>query len=161
MKKKAKEKEKPGAKKLVERAGIALKNGFYLETAWILSSLFERKIKRILLSSGERPSAGFSLEQSIKRLKFLLLTGKTPALNSYFEVRLIDGIRSWKNLRNLVLKDMLEVHVSDDRMERLAKDGVKLYHEFGKAYKKFKGEQILKKVLSQESTNEDTRENPE
>jgi hypothetical protein len=145
MKKKKKviKKRKKDGKKLVEKAGLAIKNEFYLEASWILSSIIEKKMKDLLVRlENHKPGIGFSLEQCIKRVKYLHLTSKYPHLASHFTVMFIDELRNWKNQRNIIMKDMLEVHVSKDRKERLAMDGIRLLKEFNAANKKFKAEYI-------------------
>jgi hypothetical protein len=146
--KKNKTAKKRGGVKLIEKAGLAIKHEFYLEASWILSSLFERKLHKIL-EKLQPPSQtrGLTFEQSIKRVKYWLLSSKsadltpltlptilTPRLN----VGLIDEIRSWKNHRNDILKDMPDIHVSQARIEKLATEGVKIYKELNKAVKSFK-----------------------
>ena len=145
MKKKKKviKKRKKDGKKLVEKAGLAIKNEFYLEASWILSSIIEKKIKDLLGKlENHKPGNGFSLEQSIKRVKYLYLTSKYPLLTTHFTVMFIDELRNWKNQRNNIMKDMLDVHVSKARMERLALDGIRLLKELNAAHKKFKAEYI-------------------
>lgn len=145
MKKKTKllDLEKKSTKKLLEKAGIAAKNDFYLDASWILSTLFERKIKKIIEKiEHRRLGNGYSLEQAIKRLKFLHLTSKYPSLNSHFEIVLIERLRNWKNQRNTVLKDIMEVHVTQVRMERLATEGVKIFKDWNKAAKSFREENL-------------------
>ena len=137
--KKNKRGKKVCGKKLTEKAGMAMKHEFYLEASWILSSMFERKLKKLLcLIENHAPGTGVTLEQSIKRVKYLHVSSKYPALTSHLNVQTIDQIRAWKNQRNEILKDMPGVHVSEVRMERLASDGVKLYKELTKALKSFK-----------------------
>jgi hypothetical protein len=141
-KKAVKNRKKPG-KKLVEKAGLAIKNEFYLEASWILSSIIEKKMKDLLAKlENHKPGIGFSLEQCIKRVKYLHLTSKYPLLTTHFTVKFIDDLRTWKNQRNNIMKDLLEVHVSKARMERLAMDGIRLLKELNAANKKFKAEYI-------------------
>lgn len=142
-KKKAVKKRKKDGKKLVEKAGLAIKNEFYLEASWILSSIIEKKMKDLLEKlENHKPGTGFSLEKCIKRVKYLHLTSKYPLLTVHFTVKFIDELRNWKNQRNTILKDMLYVHVSKARMERLAMDGIRLLKELNAAHKKFKAEYI-------------------
>jgi hypothetical protein len=141
--KKAEKKQKAVRKKLVEKAGLAIKNEFYLEASWILSSIMEKKLKNLLDKlENQKPGAGFSLEQSIKRIKFLHLTSKHPLLTLHYKISFIDELRNWKNQRNTVMKDMLAVHVSKARMERLALDGIRLLKELNADSKKFKSGSI-------------------
>ena len=139
--KKKKAARKRGDTKLTEKAGLAIKHEFYLEASWILSSLFERKLHKIL-DNLQPPSQtrGLTFEQSIKRVKYWRISSKHPELIAHFTVGLIDEIRSWKNQRNDILKDMPEIHVSQARLERLANEGIKLYKELNKAVKSFKSE---------------------
>ena len=145
MKKKKKivKKRKKNGRKLVEKAGLAIKNEFYLEASWILSSIIEKKMKDLLAKlENHKPGTGFSLEQCIKRIKYLHLTSKFPLLTAHFTISFIDELRNWKNQRNTIMKDMLVVHVSKIRMERLAIDGIRLLKELNAAHKKFKAEFI-------------------
>ena len=125
--------------KLVEKAGLAIKNEFYLEATWILTAMFEGKIGRVL--DKLEPASlrqGLTFAQLVKRLKYLHVSGKYPELMNGFDIALIDEIRNWKNQRNEILKDLPDIHVSPARMERLATGGVKLYKEFNKRVKAFK-----------------------
>jgi len=137
--KKTKTAKKRGGTKLIEKAGLAIKHEFYLEASWILSTLFERKLHKIL-EKLQPPSQtrGMTFEQSIKRVKYWHLSSKYPDLAKHFKVELIDDVRIWKNQRNDILKDMPDIHVSQARMEKLATEGVKFYKELNKAVKSFK-----------------------
>lgn len=154
MKKKKKEvkKRKKDGKKLVEKAGLAIKNEFYLEASWILSSIMEKKLKNLLDKlENQKPGAGFSLEQCIKRVKFLHLTSKHPLLTLHYKISFIDELRNWKNQRNTIMKDMLEVHVSKARLERMALDGIRLLKEWNASNKKFKSGYITSDLTNTQS----------
>lgn len=126
-------------KKLTEKAGLAIKHEFYLEASWILSAMFERKLKKLLIQvEKQNPGRGFTLEQLIKRVKYLHVLSRYKAMTAHFSVQLFDEIRIWKNQRNEILKDIPDLHVSPARIERLALEGVKLYKEFNAACKSFK-----------------------
>ncbi len=131
--------EKSSAKELQKRAGMALKNKYYLEASWILSVLFERRVKRLIRKlEGNQKTVGITFEQSIKRIKHLHLSGNHHDFSETFSIELIDRLRQWKNQRNLILKDMLAVHVSQARMERLARDGFRLSQIWNKALRSYK-----------------------
>ncbi len=140
--------KKKGAKKDQEnkiyaasKAGRAYKQGFYLETSWILSRMIEKKNKSLLIKIETRqPLQSYSLEQSIKRIKYHHLAGRVPQLVRNLELGLIDEMRNWKNRRNTMLKDMLSVHVSENRMERLAYEGIALYKRWNRSIKHVKTE---------------------
>ena len=137
--KKSGKKQKHTGKKLLEKAGFAIKNEFFLEASWILSALIEKKLKKLLESiENHNPGAGYSLEQSVKRVKYLHLSEKHPGFSGNFDVKLIDAIRTWKNQRNIILKDMQDVHVSQARLERLALEGIRLLKEWNRSSKKFR-----------------------
>jgi hypothetical protein len=141
MKKKKKDRRKENAAggKPIEKAGLAIKNEFYLEASWILSSIIETRLKKILEKvENEHPGNGFTLEQTIKRVKHLHVADKHPLLAEHFTVIMLDEIRNWKNQRNTILKDMQDVHVSHARLERLALEGIRLLKKLNKAYKSFK-----------------------
>lgn len=123
------------------KAGLAFKHGFYLETAWILSAIFEKKSKSLLKKLEPRQLLqGYSFEQSIKRIKYHHLSGRVPQLELHLDLNLIEAMRSWKNSRNTMLKDMVTVHVSINRMERLASEGILLYKRWNKSLKLIKTE---------------------
>jgi hypothetical protein len=137
--KKSKTARKKGGTKLIEKAGLAVKHEFYLEASWILSALFERKLHKVLdMIQPPSQSRGLTFEQSIKRVKYWLLSSKYPDLSTHFKVGLIDDVRNWKNQRNDILKDMPDIHVSKARLEKLATEGVKLYKLLNKAVKSVK-----------------------
>ena len=130
---------KQGGKKLTERAGLALKHGFYLEAIWILSALFERRLKKIIgRIENQQPPEGSLLDQSIKRIKYLHVSPKHPDISAFIDLSLIDRVRTWKNQRNEILKDMPRVHVSESRLERAAREGIELYTELSAAGKALK-----------------------
>jgi hypothetical protein len=137
-KKSEKDKENAG-RKLAGKVETAMNNEFYLEASMILSFLFEKKIKKLICQiENQLPGLGFTLEQSIKRVKHLHVSAKFPPLTTHFSVQLIDELRTWKNQRNEILKDLPDIHVSHARMERLAKEGVRLLAEWKKSAKAFK-----------------------
>jgi len=155
MKKKKQINKTKKIKYITTKAGLALKNQFYLESSWLISEILEKRLKSLLEKIGnQRPGAGFTLEQCIKRIKHIHVTGKNQQFREYFEIQLIDKIRTWKNQRNTVIKDMLNVHVSQARKNKLAMDGIRLLKEWNKAHKSFKSE-ILKTTpeVSNEITN--------
>jgi hypothetical protein len=137
--KSGKHKPKKGKKEgvfSVSDAGLASKHGFYLETAWILSNLFERKAKILLkIIEADPKTKGYSFEQSINRIKHHHQSGRVPRLTEFLAPALIDEMRSWKNSRNAMLKDMTTIHVSQQRMERLASEGISLYKKWNKSLK--------------------------
>ncbi len=127
--------------KLKDDLKVVIQHKFYFEALWILSIQLEGKLKKMLEKVEKTtPGSGFSLEQCIKRLKHLHLTEKEPLFSRYFKVSLIDEIRSWKNQRNNILKDMQDVHVSLARRERHVQDGVRLLQEWNQHNRKFKTE---------------------
>jgi len=132
---------KKANKLLLTRAGEAVKNEFFLESSMIISTLLETRL-RILITRVEKsnPGAGFNLEQCLKRLKYLHLSGKDPILVKNIEIRLIDDLRGWKNQRNAILKDLADIHVSPRRVEKLAEDGIVLLKALTAACKLFKKE---------------------
>ena len=140
MKPKQKKAEKKGGgKKLIKRATLAIKQEFYLEATWILATLFEKKLGKILekLETSVQKQ-GVDFAQSVKRIKYLHISAKHPDLVAHFQLGLFDEIRNWKNHRNEILKDIQQINVSRPRMERLANTGLKLYRELTKAAKSFK-----------------------
>ncbi|MCK9203388.1 MAG: hypothetical protein M0P58_03000 [Bacteroidales bacterium] len=139
MKKKTTKKPKNTGKKITGKAGRAIKLEFHLDASLLLSDIFEKKIKYLLWKlENHKPGAGFSLEQSVKRLKYLHISKKYPLLNAYISIDLIDEIRNWKNQRNAILKDLMDIHVSKSRLENLTTDGVKILKIFNKSVKQIK-----------------------
>jgi hypothetical protein len=139
MKKKKKSDPKKDNKRLTIRAGMAMKNEFFMEAAWIISVLMEMRFKKMLIQmEGKNPGAGFTLEQYLKRMKYILTKTAVMDPNEPVQVDLIDRLRTWKNQRNTIMKDMLIAHVSGSRKEHLAKEGISLLKQLNSAYKKSK-----------------------
>jgi hypothetical protein len=130
-KKKSAGKARQPGKKMLRKAELAMENRFFLEASWIFSAMIEKRLKKMILRvEKSAPGAGFTLEQSVKRVKFMHQSGKYPRFSAQCDLRLIEGIRSWKNQRNAILKDLQDVHVSEGRMERLAREGRRLVKEW-------------------------------
>jgi hypothetical protein len=126
-------------KEMTIAAGKAMKEGFYTETIWILSGIMELKLKKmIILTEGKTPGAAFGLEQCLKRIRNLQSKEKYAILKDEFPLPLIVSLRNWKNNRNIMMKDMLEMHVSGERKERLAKEGIGLLKALNKLSKRYK-----------------------
>ena len=141
MKKKKQKQGRKVVRQLVPKAAVALKNEFYLEAAMIISSLMESKLKILITRvEKENPGIGFGLEKCIKRTKFLILKNPGSLIAKCFEIRLIDDIREWKNYRNGILKDMIEIHVSRNRLKKLAQEGIVLFQELNASSRSFKKE---------------------
>jgi hypothetical protein len=139
MKKKKKKTGKKSVSQLVPRAGLALKNEFYLETSMIVSSMIEKKLRNVITRVEKRnPGSGFGIGKCVKRLKYLILKNADPLIVKYFEIRLIDELRNWKNYRNSILRDMCEIHITRNRLQKMAEDGIVLMQELNSSYKKFK-----------------------
>lgn len=139
--KKIKAEKKVNGKKLVEKAGLAIKHEFYLDTTWILSLVFEKKAKNFLKQiEGVSNLKGYTFEQSIKRIKYHHQGGSVPQLEKHLDLGLIEEMRNWKNTRNTMLKDMVNVHVSQNRMQRLAEEGITLYKKWNRSLKNVKSE---------------------
>jgi hypothetical protein len=134
-----KNQEQKSAKKLVPMAEFALKHEFYLDAVIILSRVMEARLRTIITRIDKsHPGTEFTLEQCIKRVKFLLATSKDPILTEHFELSYLDELRAWKNHRNAIFKTLPDTHVSKYRMEKLAKDGLTLLARLIVSYKKFK-----------------------
>ena len=140
MKKKKERQHKP-YKRMITKAGEAIKNEFYLEGTWIISKLMEEKLKNLLTRfENHNPGLSFGIDQCLKRIKFLTLKDNSSILARYIEMRLIDDIRNWKNQRNVLFKDVLHLHVSKKRMKKTSEDGIILLQELLQSAKKFKYE---------------------
>jgi len=126
-------------KKLVPKAGLALKNEFYLDASWLLSSIIERKIRSVLtLLMNENPGLGTGVQKCLRRIKFIRLKGENELLVKHFEIRLLDELRKWTIHRNNIYKDLISIHVSKLRMKKMAEEGIILYQELNSSYKNFK-----------------------
>jgi hypothetical protein len=162
MKKKKKESKKKQkvVKKLVPKAGLALKNEFYLDASWILSSIIESKLRRILtLMTNEHPGLGLGLQKCLTRIRLLHRKVAHPLLVKHFEIRLIDEIRAWTNHRNNIYRDLIDTHISLARIKKMAEEGIILYQELNTAYKNFKKDwtkDLVKDVSSQVEPDEKT-----
>ena len=134
-----KNKEQKSVKKLVPMANLALKNEFYFEAVIIVSSIMEARLKSIITRIDKsNPGTAFTLEPCIKRVKYLVSNAKDPLLLNHFDLAYLDELRTWKNHRNAIFKNLPENHVSRYRMEKLAKDGFNLLSRLIASYKKFK-----------------------
>jgi len=134
-------KKKPAVsvKEMTIAAGNAMKNGFYTEAIWIVSGIMEARLKKILMMTElKSPGAASGIEQHLKKIKLLQTREQYSMLKSHFPSVLITSMRTWKNNRNIMMKDMLEMHISFDRRERMAKEGVQLLKELNKVYKHYK-----------------------
>lgn len=126
---------------LIHRVRLAMKNEFYLETAWLVSLTMESRLRSLIARNDQmHPGAGFTLEQCLKRMKFLLLKFNDPLLTKHITTKLIDDLRSWKNQRNLLFKAVESAHVSKKRLQNLAEEGIELMDRLNCAYKKYKAE---------------------
>ena len=127
------------ARLLIPRVGLAMKNDFFLESLWLTSMVIEARL-RSLIAKNDRmhPGAGFTFEQCLKRMKFLLLKHQETPLSKHIPVELIDEIRAWKNQRNLVMKAIESAHVSRKRIKVLAEEGILLMERMNEAYKSYK-----------------------
>ena len=138
-KKSAKNNKKKVVKKLVPQAATALENEFFLETSWILTSIFEAKLRRILtMLTRVKPGTGFGLQKCLQRIKLLYLKGTHPLLIKHIEIRLIDDLRTWKNHRNSIYQDIRDIHVSPRRIKRMAEEGIVLHQELVTVYNNLK-----------------------
>jgi len=126
-------------KEMTIAAGNAMKNGFYTEAIWILSGIMEARIKKlIMITEIKNPGAASGLEQLLKRIKLLQTREQYSLLKSHFPASLISSLREWKNNRNIMMKDMLEMHVSGERKEKMAKQGISLLKSLNKVYKHYR-----------------------
>ncbi len=120
-------------------AGIALKNGFYTETIWILSEIIEERLRKVIVITEKmKPGAASGIEQHIKKVKLLLSKEHNASLKEHFPFTLVSSLRSWKNNRNTMMKDMLAMHVSSERKQRIANQGIAVLKELDKVYKHYK-----------------------
>lgn len=116
---------KSGGKKMLERAGLAVKHEFYLEASWILSALFEKKLVRMLRRHSGTETTGLTFLQLLKRARNIPAGDHPLAAN-------LDGIRAWKNQRNDLVRDLPVRQVSQERIKRLALKGIDLYRELNR-----------------------------
>jgi hypothetical protein len=128
-------------KNLVPLTGIAMKKGFYLEVVMMVSTIMESRFRSVITRiEKENPGLGFNLEKCIRKIKYLRIHQADPLLVRNFDLALIDSLRTWKNHRNGLLKDLTEIHVSKKRIENLAREGIFLLGDLNMSYKKFKAE---------------------
>lgn len=162
MKKKKKDTDKKHkiVKKLAPKAGFALKNEFFLDASWILSTIIETKLMRILtLMTNEHPGLGYGLHKCLKQIKFLQSKEIHPLLSKHFERRLFDDLQVWTAHRNKIYKDLIDTHVSLTRIKKMSEEGIVLYQELNTAYKKFKKDwtnDLVKEITSGDETHEQT-----
>ena len=128
-------------KLLIPRARLAMENEFFLEASLLVSLTIESRLRSLIAKNDKmHPGAGFTLEQCLKRMKFLLLKPTNLLLTNHVPIALIDELRTWKNQRNLVLKAIESSHVSKKRLQNLAAEGIKLIDRLNEAYKKYKSD---------------------
>ena len=127
------------ARLLIPRVGLAMKNEFFLEALWLSSLVIEARLRSLIAKNDKmHPGAGFTFEQCLKRIKFLLLKLPESFISKHITVELIDEIRTWKNQRNLVFKAIETSHVSKKRIQALAEEGIDLMNQLNGAYKLYK-----------------------
>ena len=123
---------KAQGKKLLERAGLAIKHEFYLEAIWILSALFEKKLSKMISRELiQTDLTGLTFLRLLKRARHLQ-AGELPLATT------LDGIREWKNQRNEMMRDLPRIRVSRGRLERLAMQGTTLYRELSRIARELK-----------------------
>ena len=160
MKKKKRKLVRKTSKKLITKAGFALKNEYYLEATWILSSIIENKLFAILRSVDDQPGISkLKMLRSLNRIKNLLSKSNHLFLLKHIELRLIDELRTWKNYRNDVFRDMVHTQVSKRRMKKMAEEGIVLLHELNALAKKIKSES--KRIPIQNTQSYITANDPE
>lgn len=129
------------AKHIILRAKLAFKNCFYLESSYLASLAMEARLRTIIRQNDIRhPGAGFTFEQCLKRIKFLILQKQEGIFLMHFNVDLVDRIREWKNQRNLILKAIESSHVSLRRLQNLAEEGVDLMTTLNDSFQDYKRE---------------------
>jgi hypothetical protein len=129
------------AKLLIPRARLAMENEFFVESLWLVSLAVEARLRALIAKNDKmHPGAGYTLEQCLKRVKFLVLKLPDSSLSGSVSIDLIDELRTWKNQRNLVLKAIESSHVSKKRLSNLAVEGIELMERLNNAYKKYKSE---------------------
>lgn len=138
--KKGKKRSPAGAGILAARASDAFNKGYVLECLLILSNVMEARLKRLISRvEGAGPVTAMNLDQCLKRVKYLHLHGEGGApLSTHFTIDFFDRLRGWKNQRNAIYKDLTVIHVSVQRIERLAKEGLAIEKELTRQYKAFR-----------------------
>jgi hypothetical protein len=134
-------------KRLLERAGMAMKHEFYLEAVWLLSQLLERKLAKVArraVIAGEgkqKTTEDASFTQRLRQVKQWRLLPQHGDGQFSPDPLQIDRLRRWINRRNLILKSIMEGPVSAERLAKLADDGVELYREWKRIADAFRQEE--------------------
>jgi hypothetical protein len=124
---------------LISKADLALNNKFYLETSWIVYSIIEERLISVITKIDKRtPGNGFKVDKCLKRLKYLIVKENNELLKRHFELELIDRIRVWKNSRNSTMHDLAKKHITESRIEKLAKEGNQIMRELNATLMRFK-----------------------
>ena len=125
---------------VIARLDEALSKNYFLEASWITYSLFEDRCNSILKKTGGLPLVQkgqfLSINKKLKTLKtrsashsYLL---KVPNI-----IPIVQDITSWKNKRNLIMHNMVDLQTSWENInndaEKLARDGRKLLGKFASA----------------------------
>ncbi len=146
-KSKKEKKAKESSKKLVEKAGIAIKNEFYLEATMILSTLFEKKLAKVIEKVEASVSEkGLTMSLMLRKIRKVHQSDTHDDLTKNFSLELIDGIRTWKNKRNQVLKGLVVGNIKKVRLEHLSSEGIQLYKDLTKAAKTLKSSDEIPEV---------------
>jgi hypothetical protein len=129
------------AKLIIPRVKVAIENEFYLEACYLISLAVEARLRTLIAKNDHaHPGAGYTFEQCLKRMKFLLLKLKDVSLSRNISIELMDGLRTWKNQRNLLLKAIESSHVSKRRIQSLALEGKQLMDQLNAGYKSYKND---------------------
>lgn len=131
-----KKSRRQGSKKLLEKAGKAMKQDFFLETIFILSELFTNKLAKVSEITETGASHGpLPLDKRISHLIRLSEGGFPEGIPHGIPLELLTEIRSWKNMRNELYRDLPVRKVTSERMKRQALEGIRLYNELNTAFR--------------------------
>jgi hypothetical protein len=124
---------------LISRVDVALENKFYLEASWIEYSIIEERLISIIKKVDERnPGNGFKVDKCLKRLKYLINKENHQLLKRHFTIDFLDEISKWKNKRNSTMHDLAKKHITEQRVENLAREGKDLMRELNATIMRFK-----------------------
>lgn len=117
-------------KKVLDRYGLAMENGFYLEAITLMESLIADRLECYLLMNIKESDYSFStLERLIRGLRSMVSTPIT-----------IESVEAWKNQRNKLLHEMAKIEDGNfesfdskyDQAKQCAEDGLLLFREIDK-----------------------------
>ena len=103
----------------------ALNQKFYLEAIFIEYAIMEDRLESILRHAGKWDSKTddrISISKKITKVNNLIKS-KNSIAKKYLNTELTDGIRSWKNNRNVLIHALLKQQLHTEDLQAFAEEG--------------------------------------